>query len=406
MKDPAARTLPVEEALGIVLEQASPLSLETIPLGSAAGRVLAEEVLSDADQPPFPKAMMDGYARRSRDLDRLPVVLSVVEEIAAGQVPERTLAAGEAALIMTGAPVPEGADAVQMVEKTEPAGEGSVRILEAVGPGANIAPRGRDLKAGSLVLSPGHRLSPAGIGLLASAGRHEVGVRRAPRIAIAATGDELVEVHRAPGPGQIRNSNGPALAACARLQGSAPDEIGIVPDDRRALSAAIARGLSGDLLLLSGGVSMGVHDLVEDALEEQEVEIFFRKVSIRPGKPAVFGRKGACLVFGLPGNPVSSLVVFQVLAAPAIRKMLGLLHPEGKHLEAVVEEPIAQRPGRTAYLPGSLSFAGGLAHVRPLPTSGSADLLAHSRADVLLIVPSDRDHVAAGERVRVLLLLD
>jgi molybdopterin molybdotransferase len=396
--------IPVEEALEVVLREAEPLPAERVPLHEAAGRVLAEEIFADADQPPFPRAMMDGFALRAADLVSLPADLAVVEEIPAGRMPARTIGPGEAARIMTGAPVPEGADAVQMVEKTETAQIGRVRVLEAVPPGANIAPRGREMRSGEKILSPGERLTPARLGLLASVGCSEVRVHGIPQVGIGVTGDELVEADRVPGPAQIRNSNGPALAARARAMGARVVEMGIVPDNPEALRDSIRQGLRSDLLLLSGGVSMGGHDLVESALAEEEVEIFFRKVAIRPGKPAVFGRKGPCLVFGLPGNPVSSLVIFEVLAAAALRKMMGFAVPEGRHLDAVLAEEVRQDAGRTGFLPGHLFFAAESARVRPLPSSGSADLLSYSRANVLLVIPADRRRVGAGERVRVLLL--
>jgi molybdopterin molybdotransferase len=404
MKDPRTPMIPLEEALQAVLREAAPLPAGAVPLREAAGRVLAEEIVADADQPPFPKAMMDGFALRAADLASLPADLAVVEEIPAGRMPERAIGPGQAARIMTGAPVPEGADAVQMVERTESTEADRVRILEAVQPGANIAPRGQEILAGERILSPGDRLTPARLGLLASVGRSEVRVHGVPQVAIAVTGNELVEAGHPPAPGQIRNSNGPALAARARGAGASVVEMGIVPDDPEALRDAVRRGLESDLFLISGGVSMGVHDLVEDALAEEEVEILFRKVAIRPGKPAVFGRKGGCLVFGLPGNPVSSLVVFEVLAAAALRTMMGCPAPEGRHLDAVLEEEIRQPAGRTGYLPGHLVFAAESARVRPIPTSGSADLLSYSRANALLVVPADRDRLRPGDRIRVLLL--
>jgi molybdopterin molybdotransferase len=404
MKDSRTNPIPVEEALRIVLQAATSLPIQSVPLSEASGRVLAEEILTDADQPPFPKAMMDGFALRSADLGRLPAELAVVEEIPAGRLPSRGIGPGEASRIMTGAPLPEGADAVQMMERTEPAEGGKVRILEAVAPGANIAPRGQEMRSGDRILFPGDRLTAPRLGLLASVGHPEVSVRRIPAVSLAVTGDELVEAGKIPAPGQIRNSNGPAVAARLRGLGAQVTEMGIVPDRPEALRETIRRGLRDDMLLLSGGVSMGDRDFVEGALEEEGVEILFRKVAIRPGKPAVFGRKGSCLVFGLPGNPVSSLVILEVLAAPALRKMMGHEDPEGRRMEAELVEEVRQHPGRTGYLPGTLSFLGALARVRPIPTRGSADLLAHSRADALFIVPADRSSIGAGERVRVLVL--
>jgi molybdopterin molybdotransferase len=223
-------------------------------------------------------------------------------------------------------------------------------------------------------------------------------------VAVAPTGDELVPWDVTPKPGQIRNSNGPALAAACRQLGAEVQDLGIIRDDAAALGECLHTGLTSDLLLLSGGVSMGTYDLVEEALDGEGVEIFFRKIAIRPGKPAVFGRKGSCLVFGLPGNPVSSLVIFQVLVAQSLRKMRGERRPAGLELDALLDSPVTQHKGRTSYLPGTLRFAGDSARIQPIPSSGSADLPAYSRANALLIIPADRDRVEAGERLRVLLL--
>jgi len=405
MKDPRIAMISVEAALEIVLRETLRLPAERIGLQDAAGRVLAEEIRADADQPPFAKSMMDGFALRSMDVRQAPAELEVIEELPAGRMATRSLGEGQAARIMTGAPLPEGADAVQMVEKTEPARGGAwVRVLETLASGTHVAPRGRELKAGQRVLAPGDFLTPARVGVLAGVGHGAVLAHRRPRVAVAPTGDELVSWDAIPMPGQIRNSNGPALAAASRQLGAEVTDLGVIRDDASALQQCLHLGLASDLLLLSGGVSMGTYDLVEDALDREGVEIFFRKIAIRPGKPAVFGRKGSCLVFGLPGNPVSSLVIFQVLVAPALRKMQGVERPEGRVLEAILESPVSQHTGRIAYLPGTLRFSGESARILPIPSSGSADLPAYSRANALLIVPADRDRVEAGEKLRVLLL--
>jgi molybdopterin molybdotransferase len=405
MKDPKALMISVDEALEVVLRETGILSAERVALGDAAGRVLAEDVFADADQPPFAKAMMDGFALRSKDVRLAPAELEVIEEIPAGRLPIRSLEMGQAARIMTGAPLPEGADAVQMVEKTEPARGGRwIRILETVGSGAHVAPKGQELKAGQRVLAPGDTLTPARLGLLSGVGQGMILAHRRPRVAVAPTGDELVSWNATPGPGQIRNTNGPALAAACRQLGAEVLELGIIRDEAAALEECLHKGLKTDLLLLSGGVSMGTYDLVERALDQEGVEIFFRKVAIRPGKPAVFGRKGSCLVFGLPGNPVSSLVVFQVLAAASLRKMQRAARPEGRGIEAILEEPVCQHPGRTSYLPGTLHFEGDSARIHPIPTTGSADLPAYSRANALFVIPADRDRLEAGERTRVIVL--
>ena len=405
MKKPGEPLISVEEALRAVLDSTPLLPSESVDLGSALGRVLGEEVLADSDQPPFDKAMMDGFALRSEDVRAAPVELQVVMEIPAGTVPAGRIEPGQAARIMTGAMIPQGSDAVQMVEKTEALDAGRVRIRQSVPAGANVAPRGTQLRRGDRVLSEGDWLTPARLGVLASVGRAVARCRRQPRVVVAPTGDELVSADRVPGPGQIRNSNGPALAAEARSLGALVEELAPVPDRFEALRSCLEHGLESDLLILSGGVSMGEYDLVEKELEWAGVEIAFRQVAIRPGKPAVFGRRGDCLVFGLPGNPVSSLVTFHVLVAPALRRMQGMANPEGIHLEARLETAVSQHPGRAGYLPGKLSFAGGSVSVRPIPTTGSADLPAHSRADALIIVPADRETLHAGDTAKVLLLV-
>ncbi|HEU5180173.1 MAG TPA: gephyrin-like molybdotransferase Glp [Candidatus Polarisedimenticolia bacterium] len=406
MKKPGEPMVSVEEALRAVLDFTPILPFESVDLASALGRVLSEEIHADADQPPFDKAMMDGFALRSEDVRAAPAELQVVMEIPAGTPPPGLIAPGQAARIMTGAMIPQGSDAVQMVEKTEALDAGRVRILQGVAAGANIAPRGTQLRRGARVLSEGDRLTPARLGVLASVGRAVAQCRRLPRVVVAPTGDELVAANQVPGPGQIRNSNGPALAAEARSLGALVEELAPVPDRFEALRSCLEHGLKSNVLILSGGVSMGEYDLVEKELEWAGVEIAFRQVAIRPGKPAVFGRRGDCLVFGLPGNPVSSLVTFRVLVAPALRRMQGIASPEGVHLEARLETEVSQHPGRTGYLPGKLSFAGGAVGVRPIPTTGSADLPAHSRADALVIVPADRETLGAGDTVRVLLIAD
>ena len=405
MKDPQAPMIPIERALEIVLREARVLETERAPLDSGAGRVLGEDVLADADQPPFAKSMMDGFALRSADLAATPVELEVIEEIAAGRLPSRRLEKGQAARIMTGAPLPEGADAVQKVESTQPSpAPKRIRILEPVEAGANVAPRGRELKAGDRVLARGDLLTPTRLGVLAGVGRCNPLVHRRARVAVIPTGDELVPCDETPGPGRIRNSNSPFLAGWCRRLGADALELAIVRDDPDDLEMSIQRGFESDLLLLSGGVSMGTHDFVEQSLDQAGVEIFFRKIAIRPGKPAVFGRKGPCLVFGLPGNPASCLVIFAVLAAAALRKMHGVPNPAEGETTAILDRDVAQHPGRTSYLPGKLRQRGETRHIEPVPFTGSADLPAYAAADALLILPADCQRLPAGSKARVLLL--
>ena len=292
-------------------------------LDDALSRVLAGDVASDSDLPPFDRAAMDGYALRAEDVAGAPAALEVVGEVRAGQWPDLTVGPGQAVRIMTGAPVPPGADAVQQVEKTQPLDEFRVTILSAVAEGANVAPRGSEVRAGDVVLARGRVIDPAAIAVLASAGRARVRVARRPVVALLVTGDEIVEVSATPAPGQIRNSNGPAVAAQARLAGAEVRLLGVAPDRQDAIAEALRAGLAADVLVVSGGVSAGDYDLVEPALLELGATFLFTKVAVKPGAPLVFGRRGATLVFGLPGNPVSAQVTFDLFVRPALLKMQG-----------------------------------------------------------------------------------
>jgi len=319
--------VPVDEALEIVLRETRALPTEEIALDDAPGRVLAEDVRSDTDMPPFDRSAMDGYAVRAADVASVPARLTVTGEVAAGAWPDRDLGPGEAIRIMTGAPVPGGATAVQQVEKTRALEDGRrVEILASVGEGANIALRGCEVREGDLVLDRGGVLGPAAVAVLASTGHARVRVSRSPRVAVLVTGDEIVDVTESPGPGQIRNSNGPAVAAQARLGGAQVRVLGVAPDREEETVAAVRDGLSAepDVLVVSGGVSAGDYDLVEPALEQLGVELLFTKVAIKPGAPLVFGRRKGTLVFGLPGNPVSAQVTFDVLVRAALLRMQGV----------------------------------------------------------------------------------
>ncbi|MGE3808647.1 MAG: gephyrin-like molybdotransferase Glp [Gemmataceae bacterium] len=311
----------VSEGQRLVLERAAVRPAKSVQLGpEAIGLVLAEEVASDVDSPPYDKAMMDGYAFRHADLAAGKGRLHIIEEITAGKVPARTIGAGQAARIMTGAPIPQGADTVVMHERTRPADGDDVEIDDAsLQPGKNIMLKAQEMKRGDIVLAPGTVLRGAELGVLASVGRASVQAHPAPRVAIVATGDELVDAPAAPGPGQIRNSNGPMLMALAQSAGAVPGYLGIARDQLDELRAKVKAGLESDLLVLSGGVSAGKLDLVPGVLAEFGVESIFHKVEMKPGKPVFFGTRGSTLIFGLPGNPVSALVCFELFAAPALR---------------------------------------------------------------------------------------
>jgi molybdopterin molybdotransferase len=396
--------IPVEEALAIVLREAPPLPAEEVALEDAPGRVLAEDVASDRDLPPFDRAAMDGYALRAADVAASPTALEVVGEVRAGQWPDLAVGPGQAVRIMTGAPVPRGADAVQQVEKTQPLDEFRVTVLSAVEAGANLAPRGSEVRAGDVVLARGRTIDPSAIAVLASAGKARVRVARRPVLALLVTGDEIVDVAAAPGPGEIRNGNGPAVAAQAREAAADVRLLGVAPDRQDAIVEALRRGLAADVLVVSGGVSAGEYDLVEPALLELGATFLFTKVAIRPGAPLVFGRLGGALVFGLPGNPVSAQVTFDLFVRPALLKMQGsrvLARPRvGVELLGVVRN----RSGRKAHVPARVRFEGGRLVARPVRSMGSGDLVAHARANALVVIEAGRTLVSAGETAEAVLL--
>jgi molybdenum cofactor synthesis domain-containing protein len=394
----------VERALEIVLRHARPLGVEEVALEDALQRVLAADVAADIDMPPFARSMMDGYALRAADTRPAPRVLRVVGQLRAGVAPLRDIAQGEAIQIMTGAPLPAGADAVQQLEKTKPRGGSEVEILTGVDAGQNVAPLGSEVRAGAPVLSRGTRIGPAALAVLATFGKARVSVGRAPSVAVLVTGDELVEAGERPGGAQIRNSNGPAVAAQAALAGARLVRLGVVRDSADALAGAIQRGLASDVLVVSGGVSEGVYDLVEGVLDRLGVEVFFNKVSIKPGAPLVFGKKGATLVFGLPGNPVSAQVTFDVFARAAIQRLQGQEAVSRPRVEVVLEGELRNHSRRAAYLPARARFAAGSLRARPIASRGSADVVAHARANALVILDAERERAAAGERAPALLI--
>jgi molybdopterin molybdotransferase len=390
--------------MAIVLRETDVLPSETVALEDAAGRVLAEEVRSDRDMPPFDRAAMDGYALRAEDVASAPATLEVVGEVPAGSWPDMEVDAGQAVRIMTGAPVPEGANAVQQVEKTRAADELRVTILEGLDPGANVAPRASEVHAGDVVLEPGRVITPASVAVLASVGGAQVLVGRRPVVAILVTGDEIVDVTVVPGPGQIRNSNGSALAAQARQTGAEVKVLGVARDEAGALRSALEGGLEADVLVVSGGVSVGDFDLVEPALEELGVSFLFTRVAIKPGAPLVFGRRERTRVFGLPGNPVSAQVTFDVFVRAALLKMQGSRVVSRPWVEVELLGPLKNRSGRRAHMPARVRFEEGRLVARPLRSMGSGDLVAHSRANALVALEAQRTEAEAGERAPALLV--
>jgi len=369
--------LTVEQASALILADVPLRPVVTVDLPASLGSVLAEDCASDVDMPPFDKAMMDGYAVRSADAGGL----EVIEEIPAGRMAVRAVRPGTCSKIMTGAPVPEGADAVQQVEKTRRDGA-LVTLLEPVRPRQNIAPRAQDLKAGDVVLKKGHLLRAAEIGTLATIGKTRVRVIAKPRVAVLATGDELVPPGERPGAGQIRNSNTFSIAAQVRGAGLECDDLGIVRDDREAIRAGIREGLKRDLLLISGGVSAGDWDLVIPALEAEGVTLRMHQVLIKPGRPFCFAPR----VFGLPGNPVSAFVIFEVFVRPYLGRMMGadLARPR---VRARLETAVTRKIERVHYLPARVRYEEGGYRAELVPWTGSADLVAVTRADGFVVVP-------------------
>jgi molybdopterin molybdotransferase len=293
---------------------------------------------------------------------------------------------------------------VQQVEKTRPLDEFRVTILAAVAEGQNVAPRGSEVRAGEVVLERGRLVDPAAIGVLATAGQARVSVARRPVVALLVTGDEIVDVADTPGPAQIRNSNGPAVAAQARLAGAAVEWLGIAPDRQDAIAAALQGGLSADVLVVSGGVSAGDYDLVEPALLELGVTLLFTKVQVKPGAPLVFGRRGDTLVFGLPGNPVSAQVTFELFVRPALLKLQGASVLSRPRALVELAASVRNRSGRKSHLPARVRFQGGRLVARPLRSSGSGDLVAHARANALLVLEAEREEAAPGETAEAVLL--
>ena len=449
----SAGVLSFEDAYEVVRERCQQIlkagdrPSEEVVLLQSRGRVLAEPVIADRDFPPFPRATRDGFAVRADDLARGMTLLRVVGQVRAGDSYDLPVASGEAVEIMTGAAVPAGADAVVMVEYTERRSqevnhkgheetqreesedrggigdddnvldiasdespkqeekgtEDLVEIQRTVVAGENIVPAGAEAQAGQELLPPGVRMGSAQIALAAAAGKASVKVYRQPRVAILSTGDELVEVAEKPGPSQIRNSNSYSLAALVAECGGEPVQLPIAPDEEGKLTELIHEGLKADMLLLSGGVSMGKFDLVEQALKNLGAKFFFTGSLIQPGKPVVFGAVGSVPFFGLPGNPVSVMVTFELFARQLVEALSGAEPERLKSAKAKLKKEFKTKTGLTRFLPARLD--GGLddPEVEVVPWQGSGDMLAAAKANCYLVVPPDREKLAKGEMVMVVL---
>lgn len=399
--------LEIDDALRLVLDQAALLAPARVSLADALGLVLAEPIVSDIDSPPHDKSIVDGYALLTSDIANAGAELTIVEEITAGQVPTQRVIAGTASRIMTGAPLPAGADAVMMVEKTELLGTDRVRIMQGgVKFGQNIMRRASSLANGQTVLEPGAALRSIELGLLAEVGRAQVLVSPRPRVAVLATGNELVSCDRVPGPGQIRNSNGVMLAGLVTAAGGEPVDLGIGLDVEEDLRSRCERGLQCDVLIISGGVSAGVLDLVPSVLQSLGVEQVFHKVNLKPGKPLWFGVKRGSgpkcpLVFGLPGNPVSTLVCFELFVRPALAKLSSRQDGELQRITAQLAVDYHHRGDRVAMFPAAIQREGPKPIATPLQWRGSGDLRTLTEAQGLIHFPSGERRYAAGDDVGV-----
>ncbi len=396
--------LSVSEAQAQVLARARPLTPLTVPLdANALGLVLAEDVASDTDMPPFDKALMDGYAVRCADLVAGHGSLEVVDEIMAGQTPHRPVGPRQATRIMTGAPLPKGADAVVIVERTRLLEGNCVQIDDQPPrPGQNILPLGNEMRRGETIFRVGMVLRPQHMGTLATVGRSRVSVYPAVEVAVLPTGDELVEAGEIPGPGQIRNGNGPMLLAQVQRAGCRPRALAIARDRLDSLEPLVSAGLESPVLILSGGVSAGKLDLVPGVLQKLGVEAHFHKVTMKPGKPVFFGTRGATLVFGLPGNPVSSLVCFELFVRPALLRLTGHADSGSCMVQATLAEDFAYQSDRPTYYPARLEATGPGWQVHAMAWSGSSDLRSLAHANAFLVLPPGNYQNRAGQVFSVL----
>ncbi len=372
-----------------------PAAVESVGLTACPGRVLAEDVFADRDYPPFHRSMRDGFAVRAADLNS---DLKIIGEVRAGQTFNGVVGPGQAVEIMTGAPMPEGADAVLMVEHATRNPDGTVTAARINEPTSNVVPKGAEAREGAILLAHGTRLDYSSVACLASVGRTSVAVFPQPRVAILATGDEIVEPHETPRDGQIRNSNAWSLAAQVARAGGVPVMLPVARDTKDHTRSLIEQGLASDLLLMSGGVSAGRYDIVEPALTDLGAQFYFDRVLIQPGQPAVFGRARDRFFFGLPGNPVSTMVTFEVFAKPALQILGGASDTSLPLSLAKLTVPFRHKPGLTRFVPAVLS--GG--EITPVASKGSGDVAALAKANAFLVADPERPEYAAGDSILVL----
>ena len=388
----------------MILERAKRLDAERVPIERASGRVLAEPVAALVDLPPFPSSAMDGYALRAADTVDVPVRLPVVARIAAGQPAARPLAAGEAMGISTGGSVPDGADAVVPLELVDESGD-EIELREPVQAGAHVRWRGSDVSAGETVLEPGARLGPAQVAALAAVGISEVQCAKRPRVGILVTGSELRPPGEPLGPGEIYESNGLLLATALQLAGAVPAQLGVVADEPEEHERAMERALLGfDMLVTSGGASVGPHDLVRATQAKLRVEELFWGVAVKPGKPVAFGVRRDHLVFNLPGNPVSVLVTFELFVRPAVNALLGIPEPLPDYRTGILATTVRRNPHRDEYVRATTRRTEHAVLLEPVPGQESHMIARAGRADALVAIPAGEGEVPAGEEARYISL--
>jgi molybdopterin molybdotransferase len=397
----------VEEAMNRILARIQVLGLEKVDIIGSLERVIGEDILAPRNIPPLDNSAMDGYAVRAVDIkgasQENPISLKVIEELPAGALPQMSVTKGEAVRIMTGAPIPKGADTVVMVEDTEKAGEG-VRVFQGVPPGENIRRAGEDAKKDDRVISKGSVIRAAAVGMLASVGRAFVSVHQRPVVAILCTGDELVDVDGGIADHKIVSSNSYTLSAQVMECGALPLQLGIAKDDPAEIEEKLREGLRTDVILSSAGVSVGDYDLVKDILRGIGFQMDFWGVAMRPGQPLAFGTIGGKPTFGLPGNPVSSMVSFEQFVRPSLLKMMGHKNLFRPLVEAVLKEEISKKPGRRHFMRAKLSLENDRYVVTTTGPQGSGILNSMVEANSLVIVPEEVTEIKAGEKVRVQIL--
>ncbi|MGQ0809647.1 MAG: molybdopterin molybdotransferase MoeA [Nitrospiraceae bacterium] len=399
---------PLHDAQKTVLDGATSLGMEKIPILDALDRVLGEDIVAERDNPPWDNSAMDGFAVRWDDIEQKhaitkPVSLQVIEDVPAGKMPSRTVGPGQAIRIMTGAPIPKGADTVIKVEETEHTPD-TVRIFKPETRGANIRPQGEDVKKGDCIIAKGTAIRPGEAGMLAILAKSFVLVYQQPRVAILSTGDELADLDERFSEEKIINSNSYGLAAAVQEAGGIPLLLGIAKDQPAALKEKISHGLNADILVLSGGVSMGDYDFTKAVFKDLGAEMNFWKLAIRPGQPVAFGKIHGKLAFGLPGNPVSSMVTFEQLVRPAMLKMGGHRSYGRPLVQALLQEKFSKRTDRRHFLRGVLSCEGGVFKVRTTGDQGSGILTSMVKANCLIDVPEEVERLNPGDAVTVQIL--